>query len=40
MFKTRSLNIICYLKNAILTFFYDEKRFCVKFKREFLFSKW
>jgi hypothetical protein len=39
MFKTRSLNINCYLKNTILTFFFDEKRFCVKLKREcFIFK--
>jgi hypothetical protein len=31
-FKTRSLNINMGLKNMLSTFFFDEKRFCVKLK--------
>jgi hypothetical protein len=40
-FKTRSLNINLGLKNNLVTFFFVEKCFCVKIKREFYFSsKW
>jgi hypothetical protein len=38
-FKPRSLNINLVLKNILLTFFFDEKRFCVKFKRNFFIFK-
>ena len=38
-FKNRSLNINLGLKNTLETFFFDEKRFCVKINGKFFIFK-